>query len=224
MVSKFLIWRSGLKVSRPIYLLSPLPKESVLSLPMIHFERIAESIDFSSCDTLMFTSKQAVVTAEAIDSKWKTIPVIAIGPATKKQVEALGGEVIFHPKNYYGEQLSGDIARFFQNRRILYLRPETVSFDSRGFLQKRGIVLQEQIIYKTICRQYTSSEQPPESSVIIFTSPSTIHCFLENFVWLKSYTAVVIGDSTRVHLPAKCDYVVADRPLIDACIEKAMTL
>jgi len=218
------IWRSDLKVDRPIYLLSPLPKEGVLSLPMIRFERVAERIDFSSCDTLMFTSKQAVVTAEAIDPEWKKIPVIAIGPATKKQVEALGGEVIFHPKNYYGEQLSEDIARFFQERHILYLRPETVSFDSKGFLQKRGILLQEQVIYRTACRHYSPSEQPPESSVIIFTSPSTIHCFLKNFNWLNSYTAVVIGHSTRVHLPEKSHFVVADTPLIDSCIEKAMSL
>jgi uroporphyrinogen-III synthase len=224
MVLKLLIGRRGLKANRSIYLLSPLPKEGIKSLPMICFERVAESIDFSSCDTLMFTSKQAVVTAEAIDPKWKTIPVIAIGPATKRQVEILGGKVIYHPKKFYGEVLADDIAQFFHERHILYLRPETISFDSRGFLQKRGIVLQEQIIYKTICRQYRSSEQPPESSVIIFTSPSTIHCFLENFSWLKSYTAVVIGHSTQVHLPAECDYVVADRPLIDACIEKAMTL
>ena len=164
------------------------------------------------------------MTADTIDPKWKTIPIIAIGPATRRQVEALGGKVVFHPKNFYGKALAEDIARFFHQRRILYLRPETISFDSKGFLQKSGIVLQEQIIYKTVCREYTSSEQPPESSVIIFTSPSTIHCFLENFVWLKSYTAVVIGHSTRTHLPAECDYVVADTPLIDACIEKAMTL
>jgi len=213
-----------LKTKRPIYLLSPQPKEGVLSLPMITFERTAKSIDFSVCDTLMFTSKQAVITAESIDPEWKKIPAIAIGPATKKQIEILGGNVIFHPENFYGEQLAEDIASFFQDRHILYLRPKKITFDSKGYLAKRGIVLQEQIIYETSCLHYTIEDQPPEHSVIIFTSPSTIHCFLKNFDWLSSYSAVVIGQSTRVHLPAGSDYAVADRPMIDACIEKALRL
>lgn len=213
-----------MKTKRPVYLLSPQSKESVLSLPMITFECVAESIDFSSCDTLMFTSKQAVMTAESIDPEWKTIPAIAVGSATKKQIEMLGGNVIFHPENFYGEQLAEDIASFFQDRHILYLRPKKITFDSKGYLAKRGIALQEQIIYETSCLHYAAEDQPPESSVIIFTSPSTIHCFLKNFDWLSSYSAVVIGRSTRVHLPEGSDYAVADRPLIDACIEKALQL
>ena len=216
--------RSVLKAERPIYLLSPLPKDGVLPLPIITFERMAERIDFSNCDTLMFTSKQAVVTAEAIDPQWKSLPSIAIGPATKKQIETLGGKVIFHPESFYGEYLAEDIAEFFKDRHILYLRPEKISFDSRGYLKKRGIELKEQIIYKTSCIRYPSDSQPPEKSIIIFTSPSTIHCFMENFDWLPNYTAVVIGQSTRVHLPEKVDYRVADRPLIDACIKKALDL
>lgn len=213
-----------MKAKRPIYLLSPQPKEGVKSLPMITFDRTAKRIDFSTCDTLMFTSKQAVITANSIDAEWKTIPSIAVGPATKRQIEMLGGNVIFYPENFYGEQLAEDIASFFQDRHILYLRPKKITFDSKGYLAKRGIMLQEQIIYETSCLHYAAEEQPPESSVIIFTSPSTIHCFLKNFEWLSSYSAVVIGQSTKVHLPAGSDYVVSDQPLIDACVEKALQL
>jgi len=172
----------------------------------------------------MFTSKQAVITAESIDPEWKKIPAIAIGPATKKQIEMLDGNVIFHPEDFYGEQLAEDIASFFQDRHILYLRPKKITFDSKGYLAKKGIVLQEQIIYETSCLHYTTEDQPPEHSVIIFTSPSTIRCFLENFDWLSSYTAVVIGQSTKIYLPKECDFAVADQPLIDACIEKALQL
>jgi uroporphyrinogen-III synthase len=64
-------------------------------------------------------------------------------------------------------------------------------------------------------------EKPSEDAIIIFTSPSTIHCFFKNFVWDESYTAVVIGKATKVHLPENAEYVVAERPLIASCIEKA---
>jgi len=208
-------------MSRAIYLLSPTPKEGTIALPMIDFAVTASSIDFSQSDTLIFTSKQAVVTAEKIDTTWKNYPCIAIGPATKKQIEDLGGEVIYFPKSFYGETLSADIAQFFRNKNLLYLRPKEISFDSKGFLEKEGIVLQEQIIYETSCLKYSSEEQPSKDAIIIFTSPSTIHCFLKNFKWDESYRAVVIGKATKVHLPVNANYVVADEPMIVSCIKKA---
>jgi len=33
--------------------------------------------------------------------------------------------------------------------------------------------------------------------------------------------AVLIGESTKAHLPKECQFVVSDEPLIDACVEKA---
>ncbi|MCD6212791.1 MAG: uroporphyrinogen-III synthase [Sulfurovum sp.] len=208
-------------MSRAIYLLSPTAKEGTIALPMIDFSITAESIDLSRSDTLIFTSKQAVVTADKIDTSWKNYPCIAIGPATKKQIEDLGGEVIYFPKSFYGETLSADIAAFFRDKKLLYLRPKEISFDSKAFLEKEGIVLQEQIIYETSCIKYTLEKKPLKGSIIIFTSPSTIHCFLKNFDWDESYTAVVIGKATKVHLPENANYVVADEPMIASCIEKA---
>ncbi len=206
---------------KDIYLLSPTPKEETVFLPMIEFKTTAKSIDFSHSDTLMFTSKQAVVTADKIDSSWKDYPCVAIGTATKKQIEDLGGEVIYHPKSFYGEALSRDILTFFRDKKLLYLRPKEVSFDSKGFLEKEGLVVQEQIIYETFCLKYSFKKKPSDGSIVIFTSPSTIHCFLKNFEWNQSYTAVVIGKATKVHLPKNAKYVVAKKPLISACIEKA---
>jgi len=208
-------------MQRPVYLLSPTPREDTIFLPMIDFSIVADKIDFSSCDTLMFTSKQAVVSADMIDKSWKKYPCIAIGPATKKQIESLGGKVVYFPKKFYGEYLSQDIARFFKERKLLYLRPKEVSFDAKSFLKREGIDLQEQVIYETSCIAYAALEKPAENAIIIFTSPSTIHCFLKNFEWKESYTAIVIGKATKVHLPENADFLVADEPLIASCIEKA---
>ncbi len=210
--------------NRKIYLTSPIPKPDTIHLPMIDFTICAERLELEGIDTLMFTSKQAVSSAEAIDSSWKKLPSIAIGPATQKRIEELGGEVIYRPEEFYGSVLAKDIAEFFSDRNILYIRPETVSFDSRGFLHKHGIDIKEQIIYKTICREYPKSAAPEKDSVIIFTSPSTIHCFLDNFGWDESYKAVVIGKATLEHLPKNARYAVADSPGIDFCIKKALEI
>lgn len=204
-----------------IYLLSPLKKEGTISLPMISFELVADKIDFSAYDTLMFTSKQAVVSADSIDKSWKKYPSIAIGGATKNKIEELGGEVIYYPKEFYGKSLAEDIKEQFSSRKLLYLRPKEVSFDSRGYLAKEGIELQEQILYETSCQSYKQRDMPLKNSIIIFTSPSTIKCFFKNFSWDESYRAILIGKATKEHLPDYCKYEVADVPLIDSCIKKA---
>ncbi|MCK5853978.1 MAG: uroporphyrinogen-III synthase, partial [Sulfurovaceae bacterium] len=113
------------------------------------------------------------------------------------------------------------IKSFFRDKKLLYLRPKEVSFDSKTYLAKDGIDLEEQIIYETSCVAYLQSEKPKENAIIIFTSPSTINCFFKNFKWESSYQAVLIGHATKEHLPSACRYEVADEPLIDACIKKA---
>ncbi len=204
-----------------IYLLSPLRKEGTIHLPMIRFSLLHSALDLSKCDTLLFTSKQAVKSAEALNPEWKKYPCIAIGSATAKEIESLGGNVIYQPKSFYAERLSQDIIAQFQDKKILYLRPKEVSFESKKFLATAGIALQEQIIYETSCIRYDKQDKPGRNAIIIFTSPSTIHCFLKNFQWDDSYTAVVIGEATKVHLPDGVHYEAADRPTIDACILKA---
>lgn len=212
------------KDKRPIYLLSPSARDGVNNLPMISFSICADEIDFSVCDTLMFTSKQAVKSADLIDSRWKDYPCVAIGRATKKQIESLGGSVIYQPMSFYGDVLGEDIVRLFSDKKLLYLRPHKVSFDSKGYLAKNSIELEEQVIYETSCVRYSADDAPEKNAIIIFTSPSSIECFLKNFSWQEGYTAVVIGEATKVHLPKDANFVVACEPMIDACIAKAIEL
>ncbi|MDQ7047973.1 MAG: uroporphyrinogen-III synthase [Sulfurovum sp.] len=120
-----------------IYLLSPNAKEGCLHLPMIVFSIVKQNLTFEGYELLMFTSKQAVISAERLNPKWKDIPCLAIGSATAKQIETLGGTVAYQPKSFYGEALNQDIVTKFKEKKILYLRPKQVSFDSKGFFRKR---------------------------------------------------------------------------------------
>jgi len=211
-------------MQRAIYLLSPLCRDDTIALPMITFQMVADTIDMSQCDTLMFTSKQAVKSADILNKNWKTIPCLAIGSATAKQIKDLGGTVLYQPKSFYGEVLSQDIIEKFKNKKILYLRPKEISFDAKSFLSKSNIILDEQIIYETTCIEYEKNDTPRKNAIIIFTSPSTIHCFFKSFSWDESYTAIVIGKSTKNHLPDNVRYEVANEATIDACISKAKEL
>ena len=208
-------------MSKEIYLLSPVVYEDTISLPMIQFSLSVTSLELSSYDLLMFTSKQAVKSAEVLNPKWKEIPCLSIGSATTKQIEALGGKVVYQPTSFYGKVLSENIVLKFRDKHMVYLRPKEVSFDSKTFLASKGITLDEKIIYETRCKIYMDSEKPQKNAIIIFTSPSTIHCFLKNFKWDNSYIAVVIGDATKKHLPENVRYKVAEEATIDACVRKA---
>ena len=204
-----------------IYLLSPTAKLDTIHLPMIAFSLLDTRLDFSHCDVLMFTSKQAVLSAESLNTQWKEIPCLAIGKATADMIKSLGGKVLHQPEHFYAKTLTKDIIQKFKDKKILYLRPKVVSFDSKGFLEKSGLILKEKVIYETSCIKYEAKNKPVKNAIIIFTSPSTIECFLKNFDWDESYTAVVIGKATKVHLPSNAKCVVADIPLISSCIEQA---
>jgi uroporphyrinogen-III synthase len=204
-----------------IYLTSPKSFKETQFLPMIEFITLAKKIDFNEIDTLLFTSKQAVAVTDSIDKRWKQFDSIAIGPATKKEILQRKGRVIFQPKEYYGKSLAKDILKIFQNRKILYLRPKKIIFDTKNFLTSQGVFLKEQIIYETKCKTYSKTSKPPRDSIIVFTSPSTIECFLKNFGWDETYKAVVIGKSTQKHLPKEANFKVANTPSISACIQKA---
>lgn len=204
-----------------IYLFSSTQKKGTHSLPMIAFTLYKKKIDLTSYDTLLFTSKQAVKSAYTLNLKAKELPALAIGSATAKQIVSLGGNLLYQAKEFYGKALSEDIIEKFKEKRILYLRPKVVSFDAKIFLEKAGVCIEEEIIYETSCMSYTQKDKPMKNAILIFTSPSTIRCFLSNFDWDESYTAVVIGKATQKYLPSKSVYEIANEPLISSCIEKA---
>ncbi len=211
------------KKSKNIYLCSPKMVEGVSSLPMIQFSLIKNSIDYQDSDTLIFTSKQAIYYTQKLDKNWIKYPVITIGSATKKVALSFGANVIYQPENYYGEELAKGVLKHFKDRKLLYIRPKVVSFDSKRYLESQGIWIKEEIIYETTCVTHHNKELE-QNSIIIFTSPSTIDCFFKNFKWRDDLTAVVIGDSTLKKLPLNVNAIVADTPTISSCIKKAKTL
>ncbi len=148
---------------------------------------------------------------------------MAVGSATAKTAKEYGAKNIYHPAKFYGKELASDILEKFSDRKILYIRPKVVSFDSKSFLQSHGIDISEEIIYETNCVEY-KDKVLEENSIIIFTSPSTIECFFKSFKWQESFKAVVIGKSTLKNLPEGINAYVADEATINACILKAKTI
>jgi len=193
-------------------------------LPIIDFHIFDTKIVLDSYDLLMFTSKQAVVSIDTINHRWREVPSIAVGELTAKEIERLGGSVAYIAQKAYVKTFISEIAKRFKDKKILYLRPKKVSFDSKGFLASQDLMLYEEVIYETVCVSYRAEKKPQKNAVIIFTSPSTIECFLKNFGWEEGYHAVVIGEASKKHLPQYINVSIADEPSIESCIKKAKSL
>jgi len=204
----------------PIYLLSPTPKSGVRHLPMIKFKTIPQDIDFNKFDGLIITSKQGVLALDEIScGKWKTLPVAAIGESTAKEVKNHGGKVIFIASSAYGDVLAHELALSFKGFRWLYPRPKVVVSKIAADLRNSGIEVEEKIIYETSCVQYDNTSKPCSGAVLIFTSPSVVKCFFENFSWDDSWKAVSLGKKTAAAFPKHIKTEISPTTSIDESIK-----
>jgi uroporphyrinogen-III synthase len=215
----------GIENIPPIYLLSPTPKSGVRHLPMIKFETIPQDIEFNKFDGLIITSKQGVIALDEIScGKWKTLPVAAIGESTAKEVQKRGGEVIFIASSAYGDVLARELALNFKGFRWLYPRPKVVVSKVAADLRSSGIEVEEKIIYETSCVEYDNSSKPCSGAILIFTSPSIVKCFFQNFSWDISYKAVAIGKKTAESFPKHIDVNISPNTSINEAIEYSRSL
>ncbi|RUM65951.1 MAG: uroporphyrinogen-III synthase [Sulfurospirillum sp.] len=207
-----------------IFLLSEKLFEGASNLPCIKIEFLKKSVDLSSYEALIFSSKNGVLAIENIDKTWKTLPSYAIGSATASQINELGGVVAYSAKNSYGNSFADEIKKMLEGKKALFIRPEIVASNLNTILKDTGVLLDELIAYKTVCGVCKKDEKPSSESVIIFTSPSTIECFFKYFDWDESWRAVVIGKVTASYMPKGVKYILSVEQNIPACIKLANEL
>ncbi|BCD62662.1 uroporphyrinogen-III synthase [Nitratiruptor sp. YY08-26] len=190
-----------------IYILSDSDVEGAKKLPLIKQIPLVSSIEVDGFDYLIFTSKNSVKIINYFNPLWKKIPALAIGKATSKTIEQLGGKVIYKAKSFYGEDFAKEIAqKFDKNGRFLLVRGKKSLSDIKGILSQHGFSIDEKIIYQTVCEECKSLDKPEKGATIIFSSPSTIECFFRCFTWDPSYQAAVIGTKTAAYMPADISY------------------
>ena len=212
-------------MDRPIYLLSPTPKPGVRHLPMIHFTLLPKTIDFSKYDGIILTSKQGVISLDEIsEGAWRTTPAAAIGAQTAAEIEKRGGEVIYIASKAYGEVLAGELAERFPGFRWLYARPKVVVSKIAADLREAGIEVDEAVVYETSCTRYTDAEKPAQGATLIFTAPSIVRCFFENFAWDESWRAVAIGHKTAQAFPEGVKPRISPSTSLDEAVAFARNL
>ena len=111
-----------------------------------------------------------------------------------------------------------------KNKKVLYIRGSKVVSNLVETLNSNGAICDEAIVYETVCTKFKKKIKLPKNSVIIFSSPSTIECFLKNSQWDESYKAVSIGQTTEKYFPPYITPYVSETTSLDSCVKKAIEL
>ena len=202
-----------------IYILSDKKVEDAINLPVFKINFIKQDIDFNSYDALIFTSKNALYSIEYYNENWKNIPCYAIAPMTANIIKELNGNLVFTGVTNHGDEFALEIQKKLKNKKVLYLRGSKVVSNLIDTLQ-----CDDKIVYESVCKKNNQNLKPKKNSTIIFSSPSTIKCFLDNFDWDDSYKAISIGKTTAKYFPQYIDPIISDTTSLKSCVEKAKKL
>ncbi len=209
---------------RPIYLFSISSHPQAIHIDPLSITFFKPDIDFSSCDYLILTSKQAVKALlqypkeEYIDKK-----ALCISKATAKAYEELGAEVLEIGQGY-GDSLIDAIKKHPKSLRWLYLRAEVIASDFSTYLRQNGYNIEEAVVYKSECSQKILEANVSENAILIFTSPSAIRCYLKTHSILPSQKVIAIGKTSAKTLPKGVDFIIPADTSVQSCIEIARNL
>ena len=202
-----------------IYLLSNQKYSNVENIEVFHIEYIKSDLNLSNYDALIFNTKNAIYSLDSFNKDWKKINSYVIAPKTSQVIEKLGGKVVFTGITSHGNEFAKELIDLLKDKKVLYIKALKTVSNLVGILKENEILIDELIAYKTSCKKTNIILE--NSSVFIFTSPSSVECFFKQHIWKDSYKAIVIGKTTAKFLPKEVDYIISSETSIDECINLA---
>ena len=204
-------------MKKKVYLFSATPHPDAKHINSLDFDFYKPKIEFSNYDYLVLTSKKAVDALEQYEKKdYIRIPALCISKFTKEYYESFGGNIL-EVGGGIGSELQNIINQYPKDKKWLYIRAKEIAGG--------GLDVDEVILYESRCSDeilnFRLSETKGECS-LIFTSPSSVRCFLKNNVLPKDAEIIVIGKTTAKSLPKGTKYIVAKKNSIQECINIAL--
>jgi len=199
-----------------IYLFSKTPStsEGVTHIPIIQTHYLPLASNIYDYDFIIITSKEAVNALLAVDVDMSTLRSIAISKKSAEYAQKNGLEVVAYADGYASGVYKLIQEKFLQ-KKILYIRAKVVASDIL-------LAYDNAIVYETTCSD--CAFELADDATLIFTSPSTIRCFLKENTFLPSHKIVTIGKTTQAALPVDVTSTLADKTSVTSCIEKAKKL
>jgi len=205
-----------------IYLFSISKHSKTKNINSLDITFFKPKIDFFKYDYLIITSKQATKALKQYDSSnYLDKKALCISKASADSFKKLGGEVLEIGKGY-GDTLLDSIKKYPKSSRWLYLRAEVIASDFADIARADGYSIDDVIVYKSACSKEILNCNVESNATLIFTSPSSVKCFLNKHKILKTHRVIVIGRSSAKALPDGIEYEISPNTTIDSCVELAL--
>jgi len=209
---------------KKIYLFATSKSEHAINVKSLDVRYLKPDIDFFKYDYLIITSKQTIKALNQYDKKdFINIPALCVSPKTADAYIKFGGKVLAVGDGY-GDNLTKNINEFSKDTKWLYLRAEVIASDFVKKCKEEGYQIDEKILYVSECSQEIMDVRVDSPSVLIFTSPSSIECFLKNNSITSEDKVIVIGTTTANFLPDATEYIMSQNTSIQSCIELALQI
>ena len=205
---------------RPIYLISKTPYEGVIHIPILTIHFLSPTIDFTDYEGVIFTSKQGVLSLQNYSPDWEKLGCICVSESTAKSAREAGA-VDVEVGDGYGTTIAEVLESKKRNGKWLYLRPKVVASEWVSSARESGFEIDEAIVYESVCNEEARDFAVSQDGVLIFTSPSTIRCFLQNNRILSTQDVVVIGKTTQNALPVEVGSYLSETTSVEAAVELA---
>lgn len=203
---------------RPIYLISKTPHPGVIHIPILTFHFFTPDIDFNLYEGIIVTSKQVAEALQCYAPDWSRLKVICVGDATANALKKLGA---IHVEAADGYGMSIVDALLPHEGKWLYLRPKIIASDWPEHAKEMGMVVDEVIIYETVCNEKFDETEIEKNGILIFTSPSSIECYSKRYQILPTQSVIVIGNTTQNALPQGIKSILSEKTSVISCVEKA---
>jgi uroporphyrinogen-III synthase len=203
---------------RPIYLISKTPYEGVIHIPVLTLSFLSPVIDFTQYEGIVLTSKQAVLALKNYSIDWNRLKCICVSEGTAAEAREAGA-VEIEVGDGYGTSIPHLLGSKKRSGKWLYLRPKVVAAEWVESARESGLKIDEAIVYETVCNGEAAHDCVSDEGVLIFTSPSSIRCFLQNYPILSTHKVVVIGTTTQNALPIGVSSHLAPSTSVEAAVD-----
>lgn len=200
-----------------VYLFSTSSHVDTISVNSLDITLFKPDIDFSEYDYFIITSKQVSKVLKQYSTKVLK-PALCISKATANSYERLGGKVL-EIGSGYGDDLVSTIQKYSKSTKWLYLRAKVIASSFTSKMKDDDYNIDEIIVYESKCSSAIENIELGDNATLIFTSPSSVECFLKTHTMTKNAKVIVIGTTTAKALPKNIKYKIAQNPTIESCID-----
>lgn len=205
-----------------IYLFSHTPFEGVENIKLIKIDFLSFKLKKRSYDGIIFTSKNSVIAMDQAGSFWKSLDAYCIGEESAKKVKELNGKVAYISKSGYGEDFAHALDKVAFGKTLLFPKAKKTVTDIKAIT--KNVHIEKIDVYETKCDENATIPPLAKDATLVFTSPSSIKCFLKKTTLKPTYKIVCIGKKTASFLPKGYECKMPQTRSIDACIQMATNL